>query len=65
MPVRIGGPGRSRPNWRIQPTSLAVTPSAPRALAPYAPAAVALALAADARSVRQHTAQRLMVEAAT
>ena len=38
----------------MQPTSLAVTPAAPRANARDAPAAPALTLAADTRSVRQH-----------
>jgi hypothetical protein len=37
----------------MQPTSLAVTPTAPRASARDAPAAPALTLAADTRSVRQ------------
>jgi len=36
----------------MQPTSLAVTPTAPRAVARDAPAAPALTLAADTRSVR-------------
>jgi hypothetical protein len=36
----------------MQPTSLAVTPTAPRADARDAPAAPALTLAADTRSVR-------------
>ena len=40
------------PNWRLQPPSLAVTPTAPRASARDAPAAPVLTLAADTRSVR-------------
>jgi hypothetical protein len=41
-----------QPRERMQPTSLAVTPTAPRAVARDAPAAPALTLAADTRSVR-------------
>ncbi len=39
------------PNWRMQMTSLAVTPTAPRAAGRDAPDAPALTLAADTRSV--------------